>query len=337
MRYDVKSGGGIVLARSLLDSEPNGYPGGLLGCINGAIANDGSLWVGGDNLGLDPLTFRVNASTLELLGPTYLYTWSGFGLHTFAKSAVDPVSGRVWVTIGDGFLYAFTAASVDAGPEVVDLTNAGFEQQCGALVFPGDGYLYVLCYSSENTAVIIQKIDPRPGFVAIVAATPDPVPDPTGVASLMLEWVEGAGLFYSGATGGFNTWDRSTLQLAAYVGDLSSVAYLGGRYDVETDSFWMLAFTFVDFYAVRIPRTTGVPDYSGPVFNPQFAAYYEPAISNERVAFYPGTSLDTGLRNIFAYSMDGDPTLLYSLPCGTGPNPNDGDNNLIGSLVYHHD
>jgi len=327
-RYVIDDAGAPTLAVSLLDSS-DAYPGGLFGCVAGVLGTQGQLWVGGDDDTEVPLTFSVAPRTLDLNSD--VYTWTGFSLQTFAKGSVDPATGRVWVTIADGFLYAFDPLNLLAGPLVFDLTVDAVTMVCGAMLFL-DGFLYALCESTSGSSIL--KIDPRPSHEAIVASTASPAADINGLSFFMLEWVESAGKFYSNTDGGLNTWDPSTLAMVGHVGNSDPVTNMGGAYDASTDSFWMVQLDGVTpFHPVRLPRATGIPDFVGTGYDAQFSAPHPPALTDARVAFFPGQDNDTGERKLFWYTMDGTPALAGSITVGSGPNPT-GRNNVTGGLVY---
>lgn len=331
-RFRVSRSGSLGLVAQVLDTDP-AYDNGLLGTVSGVIGQQGELWFGGDNADLQPITGRVNSGNLTKLN---YFTWD-LGLHVFAKGALDPATGRVWVTIADGNVYVFSSGSLPSGPDTnvataLDDSSYNVVSMC----FPGDGYLYV--GATNNIQQVVIKIDPRPGSEGIVASTAAPLPDDTASGPMMLEWVETAGKFYSGTVGGLIAWDRDTLA-GTFIGDPDSlVLNLGGAYDPETDSFWTVVYDFdaSPFYPARVSRLTGLVEIAGQPYNAAFSAPYAPGLSSARMAFYPGQQNADDQRRVFAYAMDPTSSPVspaYSIPIGTGPNPI-GFNILLGAVLY---
>ncbi len=332
-RFAIGPNGSLTLTAETDQDDP-GFTGDLYSLLHGAIGVDGNVWIRGNTV-TEPITARLNSETLAiasqgpLTGPVTAY----------AKVAVDPVSGWLWLTTYDGNLYSFDPSDLGAGAATLDLTVDESTQLCGALCFPGDGFLYATTYDADLGTQTLQKIDPTPGASAVVQVG-DAFLSSFNEGLQSLEWAPIAGKLYSGYVNSLLEWDMTTLN-PVVVGSGPVKLFLGGAYDATTDSIW---FTCRDeseedepsYLLVRVVRSTGVADFLSDRFNAPVSQFFSPVLTHRRVVFVP--TIEPGndspdLNSVRAYTMDGDPVLLTTTLVGSGPSDT-GQNNPAASLVY---
>lgn len=306
--------------------------------IEGAIGVDRSLWISGtcNNGGIVSLNARVNASDLSTISQGPLTDPVSGAQYT--KVLVDPVSGWLWVTISDGFVYRMDPNDMAAGFVALDLTANGQAQLCNALCFPGDGFLYAATYETNTDTQIVQKIDPTPGSASVVQTSATPFASNFGNPLESLMWVEAAGKLYSGYVGGVLAWNMTTLD-ATFVGDAANKTFNGGTYDAANDEFWFIeqeTSTDPQYLLARVPRSTGVATFESPRFQAEFSFAHSPQIGARRLLYVPITvpgNDSPDFNYVQAWTMDGTPTLSAQTLVGIGQEPT-GSNRSTASILF---